>query len=122
MSPVAVPAEAIYSESGLPLAVSCEDRGGLLLVNARCTLAGLILLTLLNIGQSFVGLHGFNSALALLIAAIEVVIMATTLMHLRMSPPMTRVVGIAGLLWLAILMAGTLDDVLTRGWLPIPGK
>jgi hypothetical protein len=27
-----------------------------------------------------------------------------------------------GLLWLGILMVGTLDDVITRGWPGIPGK
>jgi hypothetical protein len=30
--------------------------------------------------------------------------------------------AVAGLLWLSILLAGTLDDVITRGWLPVPGK
>ena len=43
-------------------------------------------------------------------------------MHLRWSQPITRLVGAAALLWLAILMVGTLDDILTRGWLPVPGK
>jgi caa(3)-type oxidase subunit IV len=90
--------------------------------NYLLTTIVLILLTLVNIGLSFVPLHGFNSALALLIATVEVLIMALNLMHLRWSPPMTRLVGVAGLLWLAILMVGTLDDVLTRGWLPVPGK
>jgi caa(3)-type oxidase subunit IV len=82
----------------------------------------LIVLTGLNIGLSLVNLRGFNSALSLLIASVEVVIMALTLMHLRWSASMTRLVGVAGLLWLAILMTGTLDDVLTRAWLPVPGK
>ena len=27
-----------------------------------------------------------------------------------------------GLLWLGILIVGTTDDLLTRGWLPNPGK
>jgi hypothetical protein len=26
------------------------------------------------------------------------------------------------LLWLAILIVGTMDDVLTRGWIAVPGK
>ena len=82
----------------------------------------LIVLTLLNVGLAMVNLHGFNSAVALLIAAVEVVIMALTFMRLRGSPAMTRLVGVAGLFWLAILLSGTLDDVLTRGWLPVPGK
>jgi len=44
------------------------------------------------------------------------------LMHLRWSAPMVRLVGIIALLWLAILIVGTMDDAVTRGWLQIPGK
>lgn len=79
----------------------------------------LLVLTGVNIGLS---LAGFPSVIALAIAAVEAVIMAVVFMRLRLSPPMTRLVSIAALLWLAILMVGTLDDVLTRGWLPVPGK
>jgi hypothetical protein len=43
-------------------------------------------------------------------------------MHLRFSPSMTRLAALAGLFWLTILLTGTLDDVVTRGWLPIPGR
>ena len=82
----------------------------------------LLLMTALNIVLSMVNLRGLNSALSLGIATVEAVIMALVFMRLRWSPAMTRLVGIAGLLWLAILMVGTLDDVLTRGWLPVPGK
>jgi cytochrome c oxidase subunit IV len=82
----------------------------------------ILFLTAVNIGLSLLNLRGLNSALALVIAAIEVALMALVFMRLRWSPPMTRLVGIAALLWLAILMVGTLDDVLTRGWLPAPGK
>jgi len=79
----------------------------------------LLVLTGLNIGLA---LLGFGGVLSLLIAVVEATIMAVVFMRLRWSPAMTRLVGVAGLLWLAILMVGTLDDVLTRGWLPIPGK
>jgi cytochrome c oxidase subunit IV len=82
----------------------------------------LLVMTGANIGLATIDLHGLNSAVGLLIAASEVVIMAVYFMHLRWSAPITRLVGLAALLWLSILMAGTLDDLLTRGWLPIPGK
>jgi hypothetical protein len=35
---------------------------------------------------------------------------------------MIRLVAMIALLWLAILIVGTMDDVLTRGWIPVPGK
>ena len=82
----------------------------------------LLVLTGVTIGLAHVNLGGFNAALALLIAAAKAVLIALFFMHLRGSSPLTRLVGIGALLWLAILIVGTLDDILTRGWLPVPGK
>ncbi|MBV9132543.1 MAG: cytochrome C oxidase subunit IV family protein [Chloroflexi bacterium] len=82
----------------------------------------LLVLTALNIGIAQLDLGPFNTVLALGIATIEVVIMAVVFMRVRSSPAMTRLVAVAGLFWLGILMSGTLDDILTRNWLPIPGK
>ena len=84
--------------------------------------AVLLLLTGATILLAHVDLHGWNTAVALLIAATKAAIIATFFMHLRWSPSLTRLVGLAALLWLGILIVGTLDDVLTRGWLPVPGK
>jgi len=82
----------------------------------------LVLLTLLNIGLAMVDLHGWNTVVGLLIAAVQAALSALLLMHLRWTRPLTRLVAVIGLLWLGILIAGTMDDLLTRGWLPIPGK
>lgn len=84
--------------------------------------AALVVLTLLNIGLAFVDLRGWNTPVQLLIATIQAAVSAIFLMHLRWSRPMTRLVSIIGLLWLGLLIVGAMDDVLTRGWLPIPGK
>jgi caa(3)-type oxidase subunit IV len=82
----------------------------------------LLLLTGLNVLLYELDLGGLNSLTSLGIAAIEVVIMVLAFMRLRGSPATTRLAAVAGLFWLAILLSGTLDDILTRGWLPIPGK
>jgi len=82
----------------------------------------LLVLTGVTIGLAHVNLGGFNNLLALLIAAAKAMLIGVFFMHLRGSPSVTRLVGIAALLWLAILIVGTLDDILTRGWLPVPGK
>jgi caa(3)-type oxidase subunit IV len=74
----------------------------------------LLVLTAVNVGLARLG---FNSALGLVIAGMQTVLIATFLMRLRLSPPLTRIVGVAALVWLAILLLGTLDDVLTRAWL-----
>jgi cytochrome c oxidase subunit IV len=79
-------------------------------------------LTGLTIGVAFLPLGPWHSAVALGIAATKAVLIGLYFMHLRFSPPMTRIAALAGLFWLAIMLAGTLDDVVTRGWLPIPGK
>ena len=81
-----------------------------------------LVMTAVNIGLARLDLHGLNTVVSLLIAAVEVVVMAVYFMHLRWSAPMTRLVGLAALVWLSILMAGILDDILTRGWLAVPGK
>jgi cytochrome c oxidase subunit IV len=82
----------------------------------------LVALTGINIALAHVQLGGFNGFVGLVIAAIQAVLVAVFLMHLRWSPSLVRLVALASLAWLSILMAGTMDDVLTRGWLPIPGK
>jgi caa(3)-type oxidase subunit IV len=84
--------------------------------------AALVGLTVLNIFLTQVDLRGWNTAVGLVIAAAQAIVSALYLMHLRWSRPVVRLVGVIALLWLAILIGGTMDDVLTRGWLPIPGK
>ena len=86
------------------------------------TTLALLVLTALNVALAQLDLGAFNTPLALGIASSEVVIMAVVFMRLRRSPSMTRLAAVAGLFWLGILMSGTLDDILTRNWLPIPGK
>ena len=82
----------------------------------------LLLLTVATIALAQVPLHGWNAPIALGIAAAKALLIAGFFMHLRNSSGMTRLVGLAALLWFGLLLVGTLDDVLTRNWLPVPGK
>jgi cytochrome c oxidase subunit 4 len=84
--------------------------------------AALLLLTLLTYAAAFVSLGPLNTLIALAIAAIKAVLIIMFFMHARYSTGITRVVIGAGLLWLGILIIGTMDDFITRGWLGIPGK
>src|SRR5919201_2080558 len=84
--------------------------------------ATLILLTVLTVVLAQIDLRGWNTAVGLAIAVVQAALSAAFFMHLRWSQPMTRLVALAALLWLGILVVGTMDDVLTRGWLPVPGK
>jgi cytochrome c oxidase subunit 4 len=82
----------------------------------------LVALTGLTVGIAFLPLGPWHTPIALGIAATKAVLIGLYFMHLRFSPPVNRLAALAGLLWLAIMLSGTLDDVVTRGWLPIPGK
>jgi caa(3)-type oxidase subunit IV len=84
--------------------------------------AALVALTILSIILSQIDLRGWNTVVGLAIAATQAGLSAMFLMHLRWSRPVIRLVGIIALLWLGILIVGTMDDAITRAWLPIPGK
>jgi len=84
--------------------------------------AVLLVLTGSSVAVAHVDLRGWNTLIALLVAAIQALLVGQFLMHLRWSPPVIRLAAVAGVVWLAILIVGTLDDILTRGWLAVPGK
>lgn len=88
--------------------------------SVRATLfvgAVLLALTAATIALAQLDLRGWNTLAGLAIAAVKAALIGIFFMHLRASSGMTRLVGIVAVLWLAILLLGTLDDVLTRGWL-----
>jgi len=84
----------------------------------------LILLVLLfaTIGASYLPLGPLHLPTALLIAAAKAVLIGLFFMHVYYRHQLTWIVSIASLLWLGILLALTLSDFLSRGWLAIPGK
>ncbi|MBI5030852.1 MAG: cytochrome C oxidase subunit IV family protein [Chloroflexi bacterium] len=82
----------------------------------------LLILTLATFAVSFVNLGPFNAVVALAIASSKAILIVLFFMHARYSTGITRIVIVAGLVWLFILIAGTLDDYITRGWLGVPGK
>jgi cytochrome c oxidase subunit 4 len=84
--------------------------------------AVLVVLALLTVGLAHVDLRGWNSAVALGIAGVKALLIALYFMEMRLAGPLPRLVGGASVVWLGFLMVGTLDDLLTRGWLPAAGK
>ncbi len=82
----------------------------------------LLILAFATYEAAFISLGPWHTVVALGIAAVKAVLIALFFMHARYSTGITRVVMAGGLLWLGILIVGTLDDVITRGWLGIPGK
>ena len=82
----------------------------------------LLVLTLLTYGAALVNMGPLQAPVALGIAACKAILILLFFMHARYSTGIMRVVIVGGLFWLGILIVGTMDDVITRGWLGIPGK
>lgn len=77
----------------------------------------LLALTALTTGVAFMNLGGVgNVAVALAIAITKAVLVALYFMHLRYSTHLTVVFAGAGIFWLGILVALTLSDYISRGW------
>ncbi|PYV89572.1 MAG: oxidase [Acidobacteria bacterium] len=82
----------------------------------------LLVLTGVTIRVAFVDLGRGNTILALTIAVVKALFVILYFMHVRYSPQLTRLVVVGGFFWLFILIAITMSDYLSRGWLPFPGK
>ena len=83
--------------------------------------AALVALTVATVAVSYVDLGPLSVVVALAIAFTKALLVALFFMHLRESAGLTWVVASGGVFWLAILIALTMSDVVTRGWLPVRG-
>jgi len=82
----------------------------------------LLLLTLVTTTVGMMDLGRLNVVVALVIAVIKATLVVLFFMHIFWSTKLTKIVVVAGVAWLALLLWLTLTDVLSRGWLPFPGK
>ncbi|MFN3323125.1 MAG: cytochrome C oxidase subunit IV family protein [Bryobacteraceae bacterium] len=83
--------------------------------------AALLVLTVITIAIALVDLGPLNVYVALTIAFGKTMLVVLFFMHVIYSPNLVKVFVAGGLLWLIILIALTLNDYLTRGWLPVDG-
>jgi len=81
--------------------------------------AALMVLTATTTAVAFMDLGPWNTVVALGIAFVKATLVALFFMHVKYSPRLTQVVVAGGLFWLAILIALTLSDFLSRGWLQV---
>ena len=92
-------------------------------IQANLLIFGLLLALLLaTVGAAYVPLGPLHFAVAMTISIAKAVLIALYFMHLKYSHRFMAVVWAASLLWLGIMIALTLSDTLTRGWIDIPGK
>jgi len=82
----------------------------------------LLLLTFVTTAVGMINLGRLNVVVALVIAVIKATLVVLFFMHIYWSTKLTKVVVVSGLAWLVLLLWFTLTDVLSRGWLPFPGK
>ena len=79
----------------------------------------LLVLTATTTAVSFVDLGPWSSVVALGIAFLKATLVVLFFMHVKYSSRLTQAVIAGGLFWLAIMIALTLSDFLSRGWLRV---
>ncbi len=78
----------------------------------------LLLMTATTTAVAFVDLGPWNTVAALAIAIFKATLVVLFFMHMKYSPRLMLTVLFGGLFWLCILLALTLSDFVTRGWIP----
>lgn len=82
----------------------------------------LLVLLVATVGAARLPLGEWHVPVAMTIATIKALLIVLFFMHLLYSPRLMMIISAASFLWLAIMVALTLNDYLTRGVLHIPGK
>jgi len=84
--------------------------------------AALLVLTAATTAAAFYDLGPLSNVVALGIAGLKATLVVLYFMHVRYGTRLIPLVVAAGLFWLMILIALSLTDYLTRGWLGVPGR
>jgi cytochrome c oxidase subunit IV len=82
----------------------------------------LIALTAVTVGAAFLDLLYFSTPIALGIACSKALLVMLFFMELRHSPKLTWIIVGNGVFWLIVMIALTMSDMISRGWLGFPGK
>jgi len=75
----------------------------------------LMVLTAVTVAVAFLQLGPLNDIAAMGIAITKACLVILYFMHVRQSSRLTKVVVVAGFLWLLLLIGFTMSDYLTRG-------
>ncbi|UCC81143.1 MAG: cytochrome C oxidase subunit IV family protein [Candidatus Zixiibacteriota bacterium] len=76
---------------------------------------GLLLLTAVTVGVSFIHLEGWNAIAAVGIASVKALLVALIFMHLLYDKKIFLVIFSTAILFLGIFLALTMFDILSRG-------
>jgi caa(3)-type oxidase subunit IV len=78
--------------------------------------AGLLMLLGLTVGAAFLHLGIFHVVTVLVVAVLQMLLVAVYFMELRVSSQLTWILAGASLLWLGILFSLVMSDYATRSW------
>lgn len=81
----------------------------------------LLVLTATTVAVAHIDLGTMNTLVAVGIASVKAILVATYFMHLRYGRHTTWVVAVTGIFGLLIFILLTFGDYDTRDWLPPPG-
>jgi len=76
----------------------------------------LMVLTAITVAVAFVNLGSLNFPIAIAVAITKATLVVLFFMHVRYSTRLTWAVVMGSVFWLAILLALTFSDYLTRSW------
>jgi cytochrome c oxidase subunit IV len=83
--------------------------------------AALLILTAITVAVAYMDLGAANSIVAVAIAVLKACLVLVFFMHLRFSSRLTWLWAGLGFFWLAVLIAFTIADEVSRAWLTHPG-
>ncbi|MCC6763757.1 MAG: cytochrome C oxidase subunit IV family protein [Deltaproteobacteria bacterium] len=83
--------------------------------------AALMVLTALTVWVAFIDLGTMNTIVALGIAVTKATLVVLFFMHVKYSSKLTWLVVASGFVFVAIMLALTMSDIVSRGWLGTPG-
>ena len=84
--------------------------------------AALLVGTAVTVQAAFIDLGPLNTVVALAIAVVKATLVVLFFMHVKYSSRLTKLVVASGLVWLVILLGLTMEDYLSRKWIPNPGS
>jgi len=79
-------------------------------------------LTAVTVGAAFLDMAFLNTPVALGIASAKALLVMYFFMELRHSPRINMVVMGSSVIFFGIMVMLTMSDILSRGWLGVPGK
>lgn len=106
-----------------PSAAHSEDHSNALPVSTCIAVYfALLALTAITVGAAFLDMSFLNTPVALAIASAKALLVMYFFMELRHSERLNWVVMGSSFVFLAIMIMLTMSDVVSRGWLGVPGK